>query len=211
MAGGTCLVCDKKVPAKKMQAHLLGHFGGGGKGGACLVRANGGGPYWLYARVSGKAKLSGLDDLLRSVWVECCGHLSSFSDGNVTYLSMSDGFGDPREKTMKVNAVKVLAGSGGLGYTYDFGTSTELGVEFVCMCSGAGMKKSVELAARNAEIKYDCSECGAKGAAAEICTECMWDDEGGGMMCAECAKKHDDEDFLPVANSPRMGMCGYTG
>lgn len=205
------MVCDERVSAQKMEEHVLGHFEKGGSGGACLVEANGG-PYWLYARVSGKAKLSNLDNLLRRVWVECCGHLSSFSDGSATYMSMKSGFGDPREKTMKVNAVKVLSDSQDLEYTYDFGTSTTLGVRFVGMCSGSGMKKSVELAARNAEIKYDCAECGAKGAAAEICPECAWD--GGGLLCAGCAEKHehgDEDGYLPVVNSPRMGMCGYTG
>ena len=38
-------------------------------------------------------------------------------------------------------------------------------------------------------------------------------EEGAGLLCSHCAKKHEcGEDVqLPVVNSPRMGMCGYTG
>lgn len=216
MAGGTCLVCDERGPAKKIRDHVVKHFGKGGKDGACLVMVDGGGPYWMYARVAKKAKLKDLDGLLRSAWVECCGHLSSFSDGNTTYLSMKSGF-DDSEKTMGASAVKVLGDSGRLVYEYDFGTTTVLEVTLVGMCSGAGMKKPAELAARNSEIKYDCGKCGAKGAAAEICMECLWDGDGDGdgMMCAACAEKHEhggeEANFLPVVNSPRMGVCGYAG
>lgn len=41
---------------------------------------------------------------------------------------------------------------------------------------------------------------------------CM--DEGGAFYCAAHLKEHecDEEDvWLPVVNSPRMGTCGYTG
>ena len=40
------------------------------------------------------------------------------------------------------------------------------------------------------------------------------------LLCKKCAEKHehgkgeepvDEGTFLPVVNSPRMGMCGYTG
>jgi hypothetical protein len=33
------------------------------------------------------------------------------------------------------------------------------------------------------------------------------------FFCDKCGKKHKshDEMFLPVVNSPRMGVCGYTG
>lgn len=39
----------------------------------------------------------------------------------------------------------------------------------------------------------------------------IWDGEG--WLCESCAKNHEcDEDmFLPVLNSPRTGVCGYTG
>ena len=54
-----------------------------------------------------------------------------------------------------------------------------------------------------------CGVCGKP--ATQVCTECMW--ENTGWLCDECASKHDtdEEMFLPVVNSPRVGMCGYTG
>ena len=37
--------------------------------------------------------------------------------------------------------------------------------------------------------------------------------EGEGWVCDECAPKHKcgEDMLLPVVNSPRVGMCGYTG
>lgn len=36
-----------------------------------------------------------------------------------------------------------------------------------------------------------------------------------GRLCADCADDHGEEcdrpAFLPVVNSPRSGVCGYTG
>jgi hypothetical protein len=33
------------------------------------------------------------------------------------------------------------------------------------------------------------------------------------LLCDDCAAdhEHDEEMFLPVVNSPRIGMCGYSG
>ncbi len=73
----------------------------------------------------------------------------------------------------------------GIKHVYDFGTSTELGVYFAGLTEGTTMKAS------------------------NICVEC---DEGG-FCCVRHAKDHDcgEEMLLPVVNSPRMGVCGYTG
>jgi hypothetical protein len=38
--------------------------------------------------------------------------------------------------------------------------------------------------------------------------------ESNTFVCARHAAEHtcaDEESFLPVVNSPRMGACGYTG
>ena len=37
--------------------------------------------------------------------------------------------------------------------------------------------------------------------------------EGGGLLCEDCAKTHEggEDMLLDVCNSPRMGVCGYTG
>src|SRR5579884_3884281 len=37
--------------------------------------------FWLDLEVRGSATLKALDDYLRAIWLECCGHLSQFSIG----------------------------------------------------------------------------------------------------------------------------------
>jgi len=73
----------------------------------------------------------------------------------------------------------------------------------------ASSKGAVRLAARNEPPTWPCDVCGK--AATAVCTQCLY--EGKGFCCAGHASSHDcDEDMLlPVVNSPRMGVCGYTG
>jgi len=37
--------------------------------------------YWLYLKVSRLTTLKVLDNFLRDIWLECCGHLSHFAIG----------------------------------------------------------------------------------------------------------------------------------
>src|SRR5712692_833293 len=43
--------------------------------------------YWMHLEVPTSATLDDLDDFLRDTWLECCGHLSEFKIGNVSYMS----------------------------------------------------------------------------------------------------------------------------
>src|SRR5258706_9202715 len=43
--------------------------------------------YWMHLEVPARVTLAVLDQFLRNIWVECCGHLSAFKMGNVTYHS----------------------------------------------------------------------------------------------------------------------------
>ena len=56
-----------------------------------------------------------------------------------------------------------------------------------------------------------CEECGTEKLAIQICTECMW--SGHGWLCQDCAATHKcgSEMLLPAVNSPRAGVCGYSG
>ena len=173
--------------------------------------------FWLYIRAHKTATLMDIDALIRTTWVECCGHLSAFRSKEDSYMVMAMEGDDPGTKTMEENAAKALAKSRTLEYEYDFGTPTMLAVRAAGACSSAGMKRTAEVVARNSKLVLDCGTCGAKGAAALICPECVWGDQSP-LLCKKCAKKHEHEGepadtsiYLPVVNSPRMGMCGYTG
>jgi len=75
--------------------------------------------------------------------------------------------------------------------------------------------KKIVLLSRNEPFKIPCCICD-KAPATQICSICMYD--GPAEFCDKCAEKHAEEceDFadnasMPVANSPRMGVCAYTG
>lgn len=46
--------------------------------------------YWMHLEVPGAATLADLDDFLRDTWLECCGHLSEFTIGEVSYTAYED-------------------------------------------------------------------------------------------------------------------------
>lgn len=70
--------------------------------------------------------------------------------------------------------------------------------------------KPIQILARNEAPEIFCEECG-KFPAVQICMDCRW--EGPGWLCQTCAEDHEcgEEMMLPVVNSPRSGVCGYTG
>ncbi len=114
---------------------------------------------------------------------------------------------EPGEKTMEYKISSVIRPGASFFHEYDFGTTTQL--QFKCISEREGDIDNIDIVARNDLPNFSCYEC--KKPAEEICTYCIW--YGRGLFCKKCAKKHEceEESFLPVVNSPRMGMCGYTG
>ena len=88
--------------------------------------------YVLFMEVNGNAgALKDIDKQLRNVWLECCGHLSSFKINNLTYESHPDPEYNPREKSMQVKVNRIFKEGMIFEYTYDFGSSTELLIKVV--------------------------------------------------------------------------------
>lgn len=79
--------------------------------------------YWLHIEVPAKATLKALDRFLRDIWLECCGHLSSFEIAGKTFLSERM---EPGDRSMNFALAKVVAPGMKFQHIYDFGTSTEL-------------------------------------------------------------------------------------
>ena len=152
--------------------------------------------YWLDLAAPREAKLEQIDKLLRNVWLECCSHLSEFSAGQ-------------REVSMATRTGDAFSSVGSrLEYVYDFGSSTELVVSLSGIIEGHP-GKAVRVVARNEPPAWICDVCGAPATA--LCPECVY--EGNGFCCAEHASSHEcgEDMLLPVVNSPRMGVCAYTG
>jgi len=156
--------------------------------------------YFIFLLISQDSTLDDFDTFLRKIWLECCGHMSSFS-----YKKWGE------EISMSTKIQNVCNAGSTLIYLYDFGSTTELQVKLYGQFSGFFPKlEDIILLSRNSEPIIPCDECG-KFQAVHICTECQWDNNG--WLCEKCAKTHEcgDDMFLPVVNSPRAGVCAYYG
>ncbi len=171
--------------------------------------------YWLHIEVPASATFEDLDQFLRAAWLECCGHLSHFQVGEETYASdVSEGgakvFGmRTGEHSMRSRLGHVLKHGLSFKYAYDFGSTTELKLEVVAERPQRAVDEGVVVLARNEPPRYECMGC--EEPATQICTECAC--QGTGWLCDACSADHEcgEEMLLPAANSPRVGVCAYTG
>ena len=162
-----------------------------------------GGEYWLHLEMNGLARLEQLDNYLRAIWLECCGHLSAFYQDK--------RYGD--EVAMTKTAETALRPDMQLVHIYDFGTSSETVIKVVGMRKGKPTTPyPIALMARNDTPEAACMECGKP--ATRQCIECLYETEDSGELCDEHAEEHPHDNYgepVPLVNSPRMGMCGYDG
>lgn len=178
--------------------------------------------YWLIIQIKENATLECLDQFIRDIWVECCGHLSAFDIEGVRYEQIPDNdflWGKPAED-MSHKLKEVLEVGMEIGYEYDFGSTTELTIKVVDFYKAPEQKENVTILSRNNPIQFICSVCG-KNPAVWIDPIKMYNEDP--FWCEECLEKYEngelDEEIeveesgylLPVTNSPRMGVCGYEG
>ena len=164
--------------------------------------------YCLYIAIDIEATLKNLDSFLRNIWLECCGHLSSFLIDDVTYdSSMEKEFGFYSEsETMEFKLQQVISVGDKFRYDYDFGSTTILKLEVVDEYLTGESHSQIEILARNEEIQYFCADCNKKAA--------YFNYEENKFFCEECIDEDEDEDMLyspEYTNSPRDGVCGYEG
>jgi hypothetical protein len=219
---GTCDLCGKRTTKAGMSRHLgsclAEHEPSRGKAARLFrlrIEAAYTPIYWMDVEMKAGATLEELDDFLRHEWLECCGHLSAFYVDGDTYMVPSYGIfgslGDPDEHTMQVELGEILSKGSRLQYIYDFGTSTDLKLRVADERQGRAGSEPVRLLSLNEAPLWECEVCGQE--ASWICTYCMYERENP-FYCELHAEDHECDEpemLLPVVNSPRMGMCGYTG
>lgn len=173
-----------------------------------LVEGRGMPEYWMHIEVPANATLQDMDSFLRDTWLECCGHLSAFTIEGISYaVEPQKEFGD---KSMRASLGKILAPGMTFIHEYDFGTTTGLTLKVMSEREGEIREEPVDLLARNEPPRIACESCGKT--ATQVCSQCIYSGEKA-WFCDECASEHEcgEDMFLPVVNSPRVGMCGYTG
>ncbi len=167
--------------------------------------------FWLHLEMRGDATLEDLDSYLRAIWVECCGHLSSFEIGPVHYTQIfEDSWSPYEERDMNVRVDTLFQPGMVIPYLYDFGSTTELSINVIAERKGRPLTRHpITLMARNNPPEVFCMECGEP--ATWLCVECAYEQENY-FLCEDHAEEHVHyEMMLPVVNSPRTSMCGYTG
>jgi hypothetical protein len=82
--------------------------------------------YWLYLEMVQQAKLARLDQFLRTLWLECCGHLSAFTIEGARYSIDAGMYGEEwdaepsmQEEPMDVPIRCVLSAGQDCTYEYD--------------------------------------------------------------------------------------------
>jgi hypothetical protein len=225
---GSCAFCNGNFPRAGMTRHLKSCAAyqaslSSGKGSRVrkktffhlFVEGADAPEFWLHLDVRTTAALDDLDQFLRDTWLECCGHLSSFQIENRYFEKDTGGVdgmwtmifgrsGPPQ--SMKTRLSSVLRPGLTFSHEYDFGSTTRLALKVISEHEGVS-PEGVQILARNQLPDLVCSECDRPAA---------WIDTFGEyeLVCEKCADALDEgarEGFLPVVNSPRMGVCGYVG
>ena len=152
--------------------------------------------YCIYVSMDANLQLKHLDQFIRDIWVECCGHLSAFIiDGE--YYNSDD-------VEMDISLDDILMAGEKFGYEYDFGSTTELKLEVVVIIEVPKTFSQIEIIARNYEVKNKCKKCGKEAH--------FFDYSEEEYLCEECVDEENDEvEEFEYSNSPRDGVCGYCG
>ncbi len=114
------------------------------------------------------------------------------------------------DRSLHVPLGKVLKVGQKFSYEYDFGSTTHLNLRVLSEREGIVQdeEEPIEILARNIAPVIPCKVCGEP--ATKVASGYYNVEENG--YCNRCARKTKNyEMMLPVVNSPRVGVCGYTG
>src|SRR6266545_4070624 len=85
---GKCRLCGELLDKARMSTHLkhcakraasAAETSGKNRCFHILIEATYSPAYWLHLEVPAKATFGKLDQVLRDLWLECCGHMSAFN------------------------------------------------------------------------------------------------------------------------------------
>lgn len=114
------------------------------------------------------------------------------------------------DRSLGVRLDKVLKVGQKFKYEYDFGSTTELNLRVISEREGVVQEEddAVTILARNVAPVILCKVCGKPATQVES----GYFNVEANAYCNKCARRNKDEEMmLPIVNSPRVGVCGYTG
>lgn len=165
--------------------------------------------YWMYIACHKESKLSDIDDFLRRVWLECCGHLSKFTIDGVVYdcimdedFKPNDFYVGSEEQSTNIKLKQILDVGTNFSYAYDFGDTTALEGKVVDSFIYYTEDKNIEIMARHDNPRYECFNCE---------NDAQYFSYETGPICIECADDAEWLNELGDLSSPRCGICGYDG
>lgn len=169
--------------------------------------------YWIDLLIPSDWHLSDLDYFLRKIWLECCGHLSRFIINDVIFERFQDADwlipGEELSPSMEIPLSVALSKGMVFSHLYDYGSTTKLKLK-ICENFSLPLKKQLLICFRNIKPEFECFLC--KKTASSICSFCS------DCLCYKCTPKHScvishtsHYMIAPLLNSPRTGVCGYTG
>lgn len=166
--------------------------------------------YYLYLMVDGCVLLREMDQYLKDIWVECCGHLSKFVINGIKYERYPDDeWGNSEDMDIEIDEVLDVGMS--FTYIYDYGSTTELELKVMEKYEPLFPDRGIRLIGRNLPVEYKCFYCN------NLAKLHFYDVYSGkqGFVCEFCMKKMQTENkevyFTDIINSPRVGVCGYNG
>lgn len=196
MIKGTCFNCKQTIKRKNIMEHLNECINI--KNNECFIIVDSKhylNNYWLVLLCTSNVDLYCVDLFLRNVWLECCGHMSSFNENK--YYDLYRLFNDKKTK---------------IHYEYDMGSTTHITLNIVGKDKIESIKNddvTIKLVARNNKPKLKCSKCKKKLASTVLYEK---------IYCNKCLTNLENymEDqlenmILPLVNSPRTGLCGFEG
>ena len=153
-----------------------------------------GNDYCIYLSIDGTLGLVHIDQFIRDIWVECCGHLSGFRIRGKFY----------QDHSMNTRLNDILDIDEKFEYEYDFGSTTYLNLEVVDIIQVSSSFSQIEIIARNHDIKHECETCGKEAK--------FFNYENDKWECENCIDENNDMiSEIEYCNSPRDGVCGYEG
>lgn len=153
-----------------------------------------GNDYCIYLSIDGTLGLVHIDQFIRDIWVECCGHLSGFRIRGKFY----------QDHSMNTRLNDILDMDEKFEYEYDFGSTTHLFLEVVDIMQVYSSFSQIEIIARNNDIDHECEICGAEAK--------YFNYEKDEWECENCIDENNDMiSEFEYCNSPRDGVCGYDG